>query len=90
MSRKKYAFSSKRYNEKRIVSTTDALKSKYKYHKGGKTGFTSGAGYCFTSVYVKRGKTYTVAILGAKKMSGRWSDMKKLYHYINSYANTSY
>ncbi|MBQ7203884.1 MAG: D-alanyl-D-alanine carboxypeptidase [Eubacterium sp.] len=90
IARKKYAFSSKRYNEKRIVSTTDALKSKYKYHKGGKTGFTSGAGYCFTSVYVKRGKTYTVAILGAKKMSGRWSDMKKLYHYINSYANTSY
>ena len=37
-----------------------------------------------------KGKTYTVAVLGSADNESRFSDTKKLYSYIDEYANTSY
>ncbi len=85
-----YTFTTKKYKYKYTVKTTDELKNYSSKHKGGKTGTTSLAGCCFTSVYVDGGKTYTVAVLGSADNESRFSDTKKLYSYIDKYANTSY
>ncbi|MBQ3471006.1 MAG: D-alanyl-D-alanine carboxypeptidase, partial [Clostridia bacterium] len=72
------------------IYSKDMLLGNVKNHKGGKTGHTDEAGYCFCGVYKYGGKTYAVAILGSKSEKTRWSDMKKLYSYIDKYANTKY
>lgn len=50
----------------------------------GKTGFTSGAGYCYVAALEKDGKQFTAALLGCgwpphKKY--KWEDMRKLSSY---------
>ncbi len=72
------------------IRTTDKLRGYSSKHKGGKTGFTSGAGYCFSGVYVHEGKTYVACVLGAKTGKDRWNDMKILYKYIDKYGATNY
>ncbi|MBQ9532208.1 MAG: D-alanyl-D-alanine carboxypeptidase [Eubacterium sp.] len=89
IAKKKYTVKSKR-GRKQVVNTTDLMKDYSDKHKGGKTGYTSGAGLCFTSIYEHKGKDYAVCVLGAKKAEYRWSDMKKLYKYIDKYASTKY
>ena len=85
----KYNIKSKQGRSETIYST-DKLKSYSKKHKGGKSGTTSGAGYCFCGVYKHKSKTYVVCILGSESDKTRWSDMKKLYKYIDEYAATKY
>ena len=86
----KYTFKSKKYGTKRTVYTTDKLKGYSPKHKGGKTGYTSKAGYCFCGVYEHEGKTYVVTVLHSSSFGNRWSDMKKLYSYIDKYADSEY
>ena len=85
-----YSFYSVKYRQHKIVKSTDKLKTYSKRHLGGKTGFTSGAKYCFSSVYKYKGKHYAVNVLGASTVDKRWEDMKKLYKYIDKYANQKY
>lgn len=50
----------------------------------GKTGFTSGAGYCYVAALKKDGKEFTAALLGCgwpPHKSYKWEDMKKLSQY---------
>ena len=89
ISKKSYKIKSKKTKAKTIY-TKDMLKDYSKKHKGGKTGHTSGAGYCFSGVYEHKGKTYVVCVLGSKTDESRWKDMKALYNYIDNYAATKY
>ncbi len=50
--------------------------------KGGKTGYTSKAGACFSGIYRYKGRDYIFTTLGAKTPAGRWSDARKLMKYI--------
>ncbi len=85
-----YSFKTQKLKLKKTVKTKDKLKDYSSRHKGGKTGYTSGAGYCFSGVYKYGGKTYVVTVLGAPNSNSRWNDMKSLYKYIDSYAATKY
>lgn len=57
VSRKTYSFNSVRYHKHKKVRTTDKIKSYTKRHLGGKTGYTSKAKYCYSSVYKYKGET---------------------------------
>ena len=81
INKKSYNIKSKKTKPVKILST-DEIKDYSKKHKGGKTGHTSGAGYCFCGVYKHKGKIYTVCILGSETNAARWNDMRKLYSYI--------
>ena len=85
-----YSFYSIKYRHHKIVKSTDKLKTYSKRHLGGKTGFTSGAQYCFASLYKYKGKHYAVCVMGNDNVSYRWKDMKKMYKYINKNANKKY
>jgi len=85
----KYRIKSKK-SKAVTIYTTDKLNGYSEKHKGGKTGHTTGAGYCFSGVYVHKGKTYVACVLGAKTGKERWKDMKTLYKYIDKYAATEY
>ena len=89
IAKSKYKITSKQ-GRSQVIDTTDKIKSYSSKHKGGKTGFTSGAGCCFCSVYEHKGKSYAVCVLGAQTADFRWNDMKKLYKYIDKYAATKY
>ena len=89
IAKNKYKIKSEQGRSETIYST-DKLKSYSSKHKGGKSGTTSGAGCCFCGVYEHKGKTYVVCILGSETDKKRWSDMKKLYKYIDEYAATRY
>ena len=86
----KYSFTTKKYKQSKTVYTTDSLKGYSKKHKGGKTGFTTPAGYCFCGVYEHGGKTYVATVLHSSSGAMRWSDTKKLYEYIDKYASKKY
>ena len=50
----------------------------------GKTGFTSGAGYCYVAALEKEEKEFTVALLGCgwpPHKTYKWEDMRKLSGY---------
>ena len=85
----KYKIKSKQGRSETLYST-DMLKTYSSKHKGGKSGTTSGAGCCFCGIYKHKGKTYAVCILGSETDNKRWSDMKKLYKYIDEFAATKY
>lgn len=88
---KSYYFKTKNYKIETLLETRDDyLKDYTKRHKGGKTGHTTNAGYCFCGVYEYRGKTYVVTVMGAPELEQRWDDMKVLYRYIDKYAATKY
>ena len=76
--------------KKWTLESTDLILGYDKKFKGGKTGTTEKAGYCFSGVYVYKGKTYVTAVLGCDYENGRWVDTKKLHKYIRSYAAKSY
>jgi len=62
----------------RTVKSTNLLLGAYTGIEGVKTGYTSSAGYCFVGA-AKRGDVELVAVvLGAKSLSARFSEMKKL------------
>lgn len=90
ISRGKYSFTTKKYKEKKKVYTTNKILGSSDKHKGGKTGYTSGAGYCFCSVYEHGGKTYVVTVMHSSSGKNRFEETKKLYSYIDKYADTSY
>ncbi|MBR6223295.1 MAG: D-alanyl-D-alanine carboxypeptidase [Lachnospiraceae bacterium] len=83
--KKKYSFKSTggRWH---TVHSKDILLGYDKGFKGGKTGYTKGAGTCFTGVYVYKGKTYICTSLGAKTSDLRWVDQKTLHGYVRKYA----
>lgn len=84
--RKNYSFTTVKYKQKKKFTSTDLMKSYSKNHLGGKTGYTDNAGRCFASVYKNGGKHYAVVTLGSKTRNNCWSDVKKLYKYIDKYA----
>lgn len=50
----------------------------------GKTGFTGGAGYCYTGAVEDEGRIFTIALLGCgwpPHKTDKWSDAKKLLAY---------
>lgn len=50
----------------------------------GKTGFTSGAGYCYVAALERNGKEFTAALLGCgwpPHKTYKWEDMRKLTKY---------
>ena len=89
IAKRKYKITSKQ-GRSQTIETTDKMKDYSDKHKGGKTGFTTPAGCCFSSIYEHKGKTYAVCVLGAKSADFRWNDMKKLYKYIDKYAASKY
>ena len=90
MFRKAISRSTQKYKEKKTVKTTNRLLGSSEKHRGGKTGTTTGAGACFCSVYAHAGKTYVVTVLHASNDTNRFEDTKKLYRYIDKYADTAY
>ncbi|MEA4923106.1 MAG: serine hydrolase [Eubacteriaceae bacterium] len=88
--KKKYSFKSLRYKKKKTVRTTDKLLGYTSAFKGGKTGYDNRAGYCFSAVYVYKGRTYIVSTLGSNSSKGRWNDSKKLYKYLKTYGRSSW
>lgn len=56
----------------------------------GKTGFTSGAGYCYVGAFEKDGRKFTAALLACgwpPHKAYKWEDMRKLSSYgLNNYA----
>lgn len=87
---KKHSFRSLRYKVRKSVSTTDRLLGYTSAFNGGKTGFDDSSKYCFSGVYVYKGKTYIASTLGSPTSSGRWNDSKKLWKYIKQYGGTSW
>ena len=65
-----------------VKSTNELILENYKGHLGGKTGTTDLGGLCFSGVYQYKGVKYVTVVLGS---SSRWSDTKKLFHYIRKY-----
>lgn len=50
----------------------------------GKTGFTNGAGYCYTAALTQNGETYVAAVLGSgwpPHKNYKWSDTGTLMNY---------
>jgi len=81
--KKKYRFNSlKKDRENFVKSTNELILENYKGHLGGKTGTTDLGGLCFSGVYQYKGVKYVTVVLGS---SSRWSDTKKLFHYIRKY-----
>lgn len=89
VTKRKYSFKSVKYKRSCSVVSADKLHG-IKGHIGGKTGLSVQAGACYTGLYQYKGKTYAVTVMGCKNKQIRWVDMKKLYKYIRTYANTKY
>ena len=85
----RYSFKSVNYHRSYSFGTADKMKG-WKGHIGGKTGSSPRSGACFTGLYKYGGKTYAVTVLGASSKKIRWSDMSKLYRYIQKYGNSKY
>ncbi len=76
------------HNHNNLFSMMDGVIS-------GKTGFTGGAGYCYTGAVEDEGRVFTIALLGCgwpPHKTDKWADAKKLlsygkenYHYRNLY-----
>lgn len=78
----------KTLNTKRTYTaySTDELLGTIASCQGGKTGTTSRAGYCFSSIYKYHGKYYITVVMGCNKKPYRWKDTIKLYKYIKARA----
>lgn len=83
--KKSYSFKTLKKKSKVRIRTTNKLLGKVKGVRGGKTGTTRAAGYCYVGTYKYDGKTYITVVLGSKKDKYRWSDTKKLISYIKKY-----
>ena len=82
-------FRSLKYKKSHSLKSTDKLLGFSRHFKGGKTGTEDKAGKCFTGVFKYKGKVYVVTILGSTP-ERRWKDVKKMWHYIKKYGNSSY
>lgn len=66
------------------LSNHNALLTMLPEVRSGKTGFTSGAGYCYVAALEKDGKEFTAALLGCgwpPHKTYKWEDMRKLSNY---------
>lgn len=90
ISKRSYTIKSKRYKRRTRVYTTDSILGYSSHFKGGKTGYTSKAGKCFTGIYTWKGETYVTVTLGSWLAAYTWSDQKKLHSYIRSCAESVY
>lgn len=80
---KKYKFTSvDKTKEKKEVYTTDKLLGSSKEFRGGKTGYTDLANFCFCSVYKIQGKTYVISVLGSGSTQYRFMATEMLYHHL--------
>lgn len=79
---KKKTIRSLKYRNSWTLKSTDKIVGYSKRFKGGKTGTTNAAGYCFTGVYEYRGKTYVTVVFGCPSEADRWKDTKALHSYI--------
>jgi serine-type D-Ala-D-Ala carboxypeptidase (penicillin-binding protein 5/6) len=69
----------RRPNKKtRTFKSTNLLLDHYKGIEGVKTGYTSDAGYCFVGAAKRDGVELVGVVLGAKSLSARFSQMRKL------------
>ena len=76
--------------EKEIsVNSTDKMLGETENFKGGKTGYTDKANYCFAGVYEYKGKTYVISSLGSESDEYRWYDNRQLYKYLQKYAQSN-
>ena len=71
-----------KYGNSWTLQSTDKIVGYTGNFKGGKTGTTNAAGYCFTGVYEYKGKTYVTVVFGCPSEADRWKDTKTLYSYI--------
>lgn len=79
---KKKTVHSLKYKTSWTLKSTDKIVGYIKNFKGGKTGTTNEAGYCFAGVYEYKGKTYVTVVFGCPTEADRWKDTKALYSYI--------
>lgn len=66
------------------LSNHNALLTMLPEAYSGKTGFTSGAGYCYVAALQKDGKEFTAALLGCgwpPHKTYKWEDMRTLSRY---------
>lgn len=61
-----------------LKSTNRLLLDGYSGIEGVKTGYTSSAGYCFVGAAKRNGVELLGVVLGARSLSSRFSEMKKL------------
>lgn len=71
-----------KYKNSWALNSTDLIIGYTKSFKGGKTGTTNAAGFCFTGVYEYKGKTYVTVVFGCPTETDRWKDTKALHSYI--------
>ncbi len=81
------------------VNNKNALLTMMPEAVSGKTGFTSGAGYCYVCAVSSEGRTFIIALLGCgwpPNKSWKWSDVdaltdygKENYHYVRAEMDTS-
>ncbi len=62
----------------RTIRSTDKLLGQVSGLRGGKTGFTNDARYCFVSSARRDGVTLTAVVLGASNSSARFTSSKRL------------
>lgn len=48
---------------------------------GVKSGYTSSAGFCYVGAYQQDGTTLIAAVMGGKRRSMAWTDLKRLFAY---------
>lgn len=66
------------------LTTDSLLYENISGFKGGKTGYTGGAGSCFCGIYKYKGRTYIFCTLGSRTGTGRWNDCRRLMRYIRT------
>jgi len=65
----------------RTIRSTDKLLGQVSGLRGGKTGFTNHARYCFVSNASRGGVTLTSSVLGASSSWGRFKDSRRLLEW---------
>jgi D-alanyl-D-alanine carboxypeptidase len=48
---------------------------------GGKSGYTSAAGFCYVGVYQENGITLIAAVMGGRERNMAWTDLRRLFAY---------
>ena len=48
---------------------------------GVKSGYTSSAGFCYVGAYQQNGTTLIAAVMGGRRRSMAWTDLKRLFAY---------
>lgn len=87
-----YSFTDQTGNRSFDVNNKNALLTMTPEAVSGKTGFTSGAGYCYVCAVSSEGRSFIIALLGCgwpPNKSWKWEDVSQLmdygkenYHYV--------